>query len=50
MNIYINNLKNWLNKNPKMKQWGWFVLLWCTGLLIVIIGTYPIKWLITFLK
>lgn len=47
MSIYINIIKNWLNAHPQMKQWVWFIGLWCVGLLTVIIGSYPIKWLLS---
>jgi len=40
----------WLNKHPSVKQWLWFVGLWCFGLLSVFLITYPIKFLMRSLS
>lgn len=50
MNICIKRAGNWLALHPKIKQWIWFVGLWCAGLLVVSIGTYPIKLLINAMR
>ncbi len=51
MNISIKDcLKIWLTIHPKFKQWLWFIILWCSGLLTVVLLTYPIKLLINIAK
>lgn len=42
----IATIKNWLVKHPKLRQWLWFVTLWCVGLLTVTALSLPIKLLI----
>lgn len=49
MNIIINlrqNFYNWVDAHPRLKQWLWFVVLWCAGLASVLVMAYPIKWVI----
>lgn len=36
----------WLENHPHVQQWGWFVLLWCVGLMSVMLIAYPIKFLV----
>jgi hypothetical protein len=51
MNTCIKQtLSAWLSRHPKVKQWGWFILLWWGGLLTVSALTYPLKLLIKSLK
>lgn len=45
----ITKFQKWLNKRPSLKQWLWFILLWCLGLVAVILIAFPIKVLIKFL-
>lgn len=49
MNICINFLKKQLNDYPKIKQWGWFLILWIAGVMVAMSIAYPIKWLMKFL-
>jgi hypothetical protein len=46
---FIQNLRAYLDKNPKLKQWLWFFSLWFFGFAVVSILTYPIKFLFRFL-
>ncbi|MDB2415043.1 hypothetical protein N9W34_04650 [Rickettsiales bacterium] len=46
MNQCINKADTWLKSHPKVKQWLWFITLWCGGLLTVFAVSYPIKLLI----
>lgn len=50
MNKLINNkideIKNYLNDNPKLKEWCWFVFLWCSGLIAVSSVAYLIRLII----
>lgn len=39
----MNPCIKWLKKHPKLKQWLWFVALWCGGLAAVSAIAYPIK-------
>ncbi len=39
-----------VNKNPKSKQWFWFIFLWFSGLLTLVILTYPLKFLMNQLR
>lgn len=51
MNISIKySVKAWLASRPKIKQWLWFVILWFSGLLTIMLLTYPIKLLINIVK
>lgn len=42
----MSTLTEWVNARPKLKQWLWFIGLWCMGLLAVSAMAYPIKMLI----
>lgn len=44
MSIIIRRGRDWFARHPKARQWAWFVLLWCGGLLAVSAIAYPIKW------
>ncbi len=46
MNICIKRAEIWFNTHPKVKQWAWFITLWCGGLFTAMAAAYPIKWLI----
>ncbi len=46
MNLSIKSVSLWLCKHPHLQQWGWFVLLWCVGLMSVMLIAYPIKFLV----
>lgn len=46
MNTCIESMREWLESRPKIKQWLWFIALWCAGLLFTVIATYPIKLII----
>jgi hypothetical protein len=50
MKTSINLALKCLNEHPKIKQWGWFILLWLVGLMMALSIAYPIKWLMSFLK
>lgn len=41
----ISKIQSWFNKNPRIKEYLWFIILWFFGLISVIIFTYPIKYL-----
>lgn len=43
MNICTKNWFKGLGHRPKLKQWAWFVALWCFGLMAVATLTYPLK-------
>lgn len=45
MNQCINQAGRWLNNHPKLRQWAWFVALWCGGLAAVITASYLIKFM-----
>jgi hypothetical protein len=38
--------REWLDQHKAVKQWLWFVGLWLSGLISVVILTYPLKLLI----
>lgn len=38
-----------LNSRPKLKEWAWFITLWCFGLFSAFAIAYPIKWMIKLL-
>ena len=46
MNLCTRKIENWLSAHPKAREWLWFVVLWCGGLLTVLAMAYPIKWII----
>ena len=46
MKACTKHLRTYLEDKPKLRQWLWFIALWLGGLLTVVIGTYPLKWLI----
>lgn len=47
MNTIIKkNLTGFLQTHPKLRQWGWFVALWCGGLLSAMAIALPIKILV----
>lgn len=39
-------MSTYINQHPKLKQWLWFIGLWCAGLATATVLTYPIKLLI----
>ena len=39
-------IKNYIDAHPRIKQWGWFIILWFGGLLTAMCLAYPIKFLI----
>lgn len=43
-------ITNWLENHPKLKQWAWFVGLWCGGIITVATLTYPLKMLMNNLR
>ncbi len=45
MNMFINQAINWFDAHPKIKQWLWFIGLWCGGLSTVLAFSYLIKWM-----
>lgn len=49
MKIFINKLKLYLKNHQKLQEWLWFIFLWLVGLVLVVIMTYPIKFIIKFL-
>lgn len=46
MKHYIKKIKAWLNKKPKIKEWSWFIFLWCIGAASFYIASFCIKWLV----
>ncbi len=42
----MSTLTEWIGARPKLKQWLWFIALWCGGFLAVTAIAYPIKLLI----
>jgi len=49
MKILIEQLSSYLFRHPKLKEWGWFITLWCGGLFIVMIVAQAIRLLIKLL-
>ena len=50
MSTTIKAFEHWLDAHPKVKEWAWFVALWCAGLATAMALSYPIKWLIKQLQ
>ena len=49
MNVSIKkSVIRWFNEHSTIKQWCWFFALWLSGLLTVVILTYPIKLFIRY--
>jgi hypothetical protein len=48
MNQCINRIHTWYEHHPKARQWSWFILLWCFGLLTVYLLSLPFKFLVNF--
>lgn len=45
MNRCIKTTIAWINKYPKLKQWLWFIGLWCGGLSTVLAFSYLVKFM-----
>lgn len=50
MNIFIKRSRAWLDRHERVKQWLWFVALWCGGLLAAMAAAYPFKLIIKSMK
>lgn len=45
MNICIKLVNDKLKNHPKLKQWLWFIGLWCGGLSTVLAFSYLVKFM-----
>lgn len=45
MNTCIKLVKDKLKNHPKLKQWLWFIALWCGGLSTVLIFSQLVKFM-----
>jgi len=45
MSNIINTLRQWINRLTWLKPWLWFVGLWLSGIIAMLVIASPIKWL-----